>query len=151
VNFANKFYVNTSEFMVTVTLTAVATAIATTLSTKALERTGENIGDALWKLIDKLRQKNKAPSLTSDEPQRLDYGQAVLELKAAADADPEIAQAVVEVEAAVNNDQSEIAKEIQKLAAEIKSQPSVINNVKLADEIKNVFQGNTFNDSVTFN
>jgi hypothetical protein len=40
----------------------------------------------------------------SHEPQRLDYGQAVLELKAAADGDPEIAQAVVDVEAAVNND-----------------------------------------------
>jgi hypothetical protein len=128
--------------MVTVTLTAVATAIATiatTLSTKALEKTGENIGDATWKLIDKLRQKNNSPLLTSaveaNEPQRLDYGQAVLELQSAAQ-DPEIAQAVVDVEAAVNNDQSETAKEIQKLAAEIKSQPSVINNfAKLADNL----------------
>jgi hypothetical protein len=128
--------------MVTVTLTAVASAIATiatTLSTKALEKTGENIGDALWKLIDKLRQKNKSPLLTSaveaNEPQRLDYGEAVLELQAAAE-DPEIAQAVVDVEAAVNNDHSETAKEIQKLAAEIKSQPSVVNNfAKLADEL----------------
>ena len=128
--------------MVTVTLTAVATAIATiatTLSTKALEKTGENIGDALWKLIDKLRQKNKSPLLTNaveaNEPQRLDYGQAVLELQSAAQ-DPEIAQAVVDVEAAVNNNQSETAKEIQKLAAEIKSQPSVVNNfAKLADEL----------------
>lgn len=128
--------------MVTVTLAAVATAIAsiaTTLSTKALEKTGENIGDALWKLIDKLRQKNKSPLLTNaveaNEPQRLDYGEAVRELQAAAE-DPEIAQAVVDVEAAVNNDQSETAKEIQKLAAEIKSQPSVVNNfAKLADEL----------------
>ncbi|MBD0301887.1 MAG: hypothetical protein ICV85_06800, partial [Tolypothrix sp. T3-bin4] len=63
---------------------------------------------------------------------------------------PEIAQAVVEVEAAVNNDQSEIAKEIKKLVEQINSHPSVVNNAKLADEIKNVFQGNTFNDSVTF-
>ena len=126
-----------------VTLAAVVTAIATiatTLSTKALEKTGENIGDALWKLIDKLRQNNKSPLLTSavegNEPQRLDYGEAVLELQAAAQ-DPEIAQAVVDVQAAVNNDQSETAKEIQKLAAEIKSQPSVVNNfAKLADEIK---------------
>jgi hypothetical protein len=127
-----------------VTLTAIITAIATTLSTKALEKTGENIGDTLWtlggKFIKLLRQKNKLPLLTSavegNEPQRLDYGQAVLELKAAAEADPEIAQAVVDVEAAVNNKQSETAKEIQKLADEIKSQPSVINNfAKLAENL----------------
>ncbi|MCC5606261.1 hypothetical protein LC612_05515 [Nostoc sp. CHAB 5834] len=130
--------------MVTVTLTAVATAIATTLWTKAQEKIGENIGDATWtlggKLIEKLRQKNKWPLFTSaveaNELQRLDYGQAVLELKAAAEADPEIAQAVVDVEAAVNNDQSETAKEIKKLVEEIKSQPSVVNNfAKLADNL----------------
>ncbi|WP_029633850.1 hypothetical protein [[Scytonema hofmanni] UTEX B 1581] len=145
--------------MVTVTLTAVATAIATTLWTKAQEKIGENVGDATWtlggKLIEKLREKKKSPLLTSavegNEPQRLDYGQAVLELKAAADADPEIAQAVVDVEAAVNNDQSEIAKEIKKLVEQINSHPSVVNNAKLADEIKNVFQGNQFNAPVTFN
>jgi hypothetical protein len=126
--------------MITVSLTAVATAIATTLWTKAQEKIGENIGDVLWtapgKLIELLRQKNKAPSLTSDEPQRLDYGQAVLELTEAAQ-DPEIAQAVVDVETAVNNDQSEAAKEIKNKADEIKSHPSVVNNfAKLAEEIK---------------
>ncbi|RCJ41205.1 hypothetical protein A6770_08990 [Nostoc minutum NIES-26] len=131
--------------MVSVTLTAVVTAIASILWTKAQEKIGENIGDAVWtqsgKLIQKLRQRHQAASLTSaveaNEPQRLDYGQAVLELTAAAEQDPEIAQAVVEVEATVNNDQSETAKEIQKLADEIKSQPSVVNNfAKLAEEIK---------------
>ncbi len=130
--------------MVTVTLTAVATAIATTLWTKAQEKIGGNIGDATWKqsgkLIEKLREKKKSPLLTSavdgNEPQPLNYDEAVLELKAAADADPEIAQAVVDVEAAVNNNQSEIAKEIQKLADEIKSQPSVVNNfAKLAENL----------------
>ncbi|OYD95487.1 hypothetical protein CDG76_11070 [Nostoc sp. 'Peltigera membranacea cyanobiont' 210A] len=144
--------------MVTVTLTAVATAIATTLWTKAQEKIGENLGDATWtlggKLIGLLHQKNKSPLLTNavegSEPQRLDYGQAVLELKAAADADPEIAQAVVEVETAVNNDQSETAKEIKKLVEQINSHPSVVNNAKLANEIKNLFQGNQFNAPVTF-
>ncbi len=118
-----------------------------------MEKTGENIGDALWKLIDKLRQKKKSPLLTSaveeNEPQRLNYGQAVLELTQAAQ-DPEIAQAVVDVEAAVNNDQSETAKEIKKLVEQIYSHPSVVNNAKLADEIKNVFQANTFSGPVTF-
>ena len=145
--------------MVTVTLTAGATAIATTLWTKAQEKFGENIGDATWKLggklIGLLRQKNKSPLLTKavegNEPQRLDYGQAVLELKAAADADPEIAQAVVEVEAAVNNDQSETAKEIQKLVKQINSHPSGVNNTQLANEIKNLIQNSSFYAPVTFN
>ncbi|MBD2597172.1 hypothetical protein H6G74_23005 [Nostoc spongiaeforme FACHB-130] len=126
--------------MITVSLTAVATAITNILWTKAQEKIGENIGDVLWtapgKLLELLRQKNKAPSLTSNESQCLDYGQAVLELTQAAQ-DPEIAQAVLEVEAAVNNDQSETAKEIKNKANEIKSQPSVVNNfAKLAEEIK---------------
>ncbi len=141
-----------------VTLTAVVTAIATTLLTKAQEKIGGNIGDATWtlggKLIELLRNKKKAPSLTSaveeNEPQRLDYGQAVLELQAAAEQDPEIAQAVVEVEAAVNNNQSETAKGIQKLVEQINSHPSVVNNAKLAEQIHNVFQGNQFNGPVTF-
>ncbi|MEH1999981.1 MAG: hypothetical protein V7L00_14740 [Nostoc sp.] len=144
--------------MVTVTLTAVATVIATTLWTKAQEKIGENIGDTTWtlggKLIGLLRQKNKSPLLTSavegNEPQRLDYGQAVLELKAAADADPEIAQAVVEVEAAVNNDQSEIAKKIKHKAAEIQSNPSVVNLVNNG-EIKNLLVNSVFNAPTTFN
>ncbi|BAZ27722.1 hypothetical protein NIES4074_01500 [Cylindrospermum sp. NIES-4074] len=144
--------------MEAILLTAVVTAVATILS-KPLEKIGENVGDFIWtqagKLITQLRQKQQAPTLTAsieaNEPPRLDYGQAVLELISAAKQDPEIAQAVLDVEAAVNNDKSDTAKEIQKLAQEIKSQPSVVNNAKLADEIKNVFQGNTFNDSVTFN
>lgn len=129
-------------------------AVATVFWTKAQEKIGENIGDVLWtapgKLIELLRRKNQAPSLTSDEPERLDYGQAVLELTQAAQ-DPEIAQAVVDVEAAVNNDKSEAAKEIKNKAAEIKSHPSVVNNAKLAEQIHNVFQGNQFNAPVTFN
>ncbi len=142
-----------------VTLTVVVNAIASILWNKAQEKIGENIGDAVWtqsdKLIDKLRKKNKLPLLTAtveaNETQRLDYGQAVLELKAAAEQDPEIAQAVVDVEAAIKNDQSETGKEIQKLVEQITSNPSVVNNAKLADEIKNVFQGNTFSGPVTFN
>ncbi|WP_414575781.1 hypothetical protein [Anabaena sp. CCY 9402-a] len=136
------------------TLESFLIAVAGVLWTKVQEKTGENIGDVLWtapgKLIELLRRKNKAPSLTSNEPQRLDYGQVVLELTQAAQ-DPEIAQAVVDVEAAVNNDQSEVAKEIKNKAAEIKSHPSVVNNAKLAEQIHNVFQGNQFNAPVTFN
>ncbi|QLE43540.1 hypothetical protein FD723_25910 [Nostoc sp. C052] len=124
-----------------VTLTAVATAIATIVLTKALEKTGENLGQAALdksrELIEQLHHKNKLPLLVDGTQQPLDYGKAVLELKAAADADTEIAQSVREVEAAANNDQSESAEEIQKLAKQIESQPSVVNNfAKSADQIK---------------
>ncbi|BAY69518.1 hypothetical protein [Trichormus variabilis] len=122
------------------TIESLLIAVATVFWTKAQEKIGENIGDVLWnapgQLIELLRRKNQAPSLTSDEPERLDYGQAVLELTQAAQ-DPEIAQAVVDVEAAVNNDKSEAAKEIKKLADEIKSHPSVVKNfTKMAETIK---------------
>ncbi|WP_375506499.1 hypothetical protein [uncultured Nostoc sp.] len=80
---------------------------------------------------------------TQQNPQQpLDYGKAVLELKAAADADTEIAQSVREVEAAANAD-PQLAPKVQALANGLNSQPAtVINSTKLADSIKNVFQGN---------
>ena len=129
-----------------VTLTAVATAIATLLLTKALEKTGENLGDAAWqqsrKLIEQLRTKNKLPLLTNatqaNEQQRLDYGQAVLELKAAADKDPEIAQGVVEVEAAAKGD-PKIAAKVEEVANTLSSQqPTMPNLQKLAEKIGQV-------------
>ncbi len=58
-------------------------------------------------------------------------------MKQAADWDSEIAQSVREVEATVNKDQSQSAEEIQKLAAEIQAQPSIVNNfAKLAESIQ---------------
>ncbi|MBD2301057.1 hypothetical protein [Nostoc sp. FACHB-190] len=129
-----------------VTLTAVGTAIATIVLTKALEKTGEKLGEAAIEksneLIAKLRQKNKLPSSLANTPEgkaeeALDYGNAVLELKAAADTDTEIAQSVREVEATINQDKSPKAEEIQKLAAEIQAQPSIVNNfAKLAGSIQ---------------
>ena len=133
-----------------VTLTTVGIAIATIVLTKALEETGEKLGKAALnkshELIEQLRHKNKLPLLadaTQQNPQQpLDYGKAVLELKAAADADTEIAQSVREVEAAANADPQ--APKVQALANDLNSQPpGVINSTKLADSIKNVFQGNT--------
>jgi predicted nucleic acid-binding Zn-ribbon protein len=137
--------------MESLTLMAVVNTIAAISSnplvSKPLEKIGENFGDLIWtqvgKLITKLREKKLVPRLIeaveANEPQPLDYGQAVLELTEAAKKDPEIAQAVLDVEAAVNNDQSETAKKIQKLAEEIKNQSSVVKNYnfsKLAEEIK---------------
>ncbi len=122
------------KLMESLTLTALVTAIATIISTKALSKSGERIGEAVLeksgKLVEQLRQQNKLHILTAegDEPQALDYGEAVLELKGAAEANPDIAQAVIDVEAVVNHQPLEESKGIRELAEEIKSQPSVMNN-----------------------
>lgn len=137
--------------MESVTLIAAATAIATVVLTKSLEKVGENLGGVAWEksieLVEQLRSKNQLPLLTSsvkeNEQPRLNYGQAVLELKKAADTDPEIARKVNEVEVAAKADPT-VAQKVQALEDEIKSQPAtIINETKLAESIKNVFQGNT--------
>ncbi|WP_414550601.1 hypothetical protein [Anabaena sp. CCY 0017] len=140
------------------TLTTFATAIATILWTKAQEKIGENLGDATWtlggKLINLLRQKNKSPLLTSavegNEPQRLDYGEAVLELQKAAEQDPEIAQAVVEVEAAAKAE-PKLTQKIQEIENTLKSQqPTIQNLTQLAEKIGVVNQGQINNQTNNF-
>ena len=130
-------------------LTASAIAIGTVIATKALEKTGEKVGEALW---DKTGQflvtlKKHSPhtvvAIEKAPSQPLDYGKAVLEVESAAKANTEINQAMQELLAAAKAD-PKVASIIQELETKINSQPAtVINNTKLAEEIKNVFQGNT--------
>lgn len=143
-----------------VTLTAVATAIATILLTKSLEKVSENLGDVAWnksqELIEQLRNQNKLPLLTNateaNAQQPLDYGTAVLELKAAADKDPAIAQKVVEVEAAAKAD-PKVAAQVQEIENILNSQqPNIQNLAKLAEKINNLNQAQniTINQTNTF-
>ncbi|WP_235526580.1 hypothetical protein [Nostoc piscinale] len=85
----------------------------------------------------------------------LDYGKAVIEVEAAAKADPEVAQVLQEVATAAQAETNQnFIQLIQEIADALKSQsqqPIFNNNQKFADEIKNFFQGNTFNAPVTFN
>ncbi|BAZ80676.1 hypothetical protein PN497_19515 [Sphaerospermopsis kisseleviana CS-549] len=145
-----------------ITLTAVVTAVVTILG-KPLEKMGENLGDVIWKqtgkLITKLRDKQQAPSLTASieagETAIIDYGQAVLELTEAAANDREIAEAVLDVEAAVNNDQSETAKEIKakakKIESDVKSQTSVINNFEKIADVINADRGSNVASQININ
>ncbi|HLP89201.1 MAG TPA: hypothetical protein VK184_11510 [Nostocaceae cyanobacterium] len=142
-------------------ISAAVTALATILSTKALEKVGENIGDTLSNKVQQFLAslKKQAPAtVTAIEQapaQPLDYGQAVLDIETAAKADPTVNQAMQELTAAATAETNpQLAESINKLTEALKSQiqqPSVINNQKLAEEIKNLFQGNTFNAPVTFN
>jgi hypothetical protein len=134
-------------------LTTAAIAIGSVVATKALEKTGEKVGETLWQqtgnFLNSLR--NESPdTVTAIEKapeQPLDYGKAVLETEAAAKANPEIAQRMQELVAMV-----EMEPLLKDLVNSIKSQtqqPTVINSQKLAEQIKNVFQGNTFTGPVT--
>lgn len=135
-----------------VTLTAIGTAIATLISTKALEKTGENLADKIFEqgnnLLSLLNRKSSnivsSIELAERKQQPFNYRQAVTELQAAAQ-DPEVAKAIIELQASVNQAQSsKIAQMIQQVAGNLNSQqPTVVNYSKLAEDIKNVFQGNT--------
>jgi hypothetical protein len=80
--------------------------------------------------------------------QPLDYGKAVLETEAAAKANPEVAQRMQELVAMVETEP--LLKDLVNSIKSQTQQPTVINSQKLAEQIKNVFQGNTFIGPVTF-
>jgi hypothetical protein len=137
-------------------LTSAAIAIATLIFTKASEKSGEKLGEAISTQAGKLLQLIKSKSLPKtsaiETTQPIDYGQAVLELATAETTDPELAQSVQELVAAVQAD-PKLAQVVSAYAEALrKSQPSTVQNYSnLAEEIKNVFQGNTFNAPITFN
>jgi hypothetical protein len=134
--------------------TTAAIAIGSVVATKALEKTGEKVGETLWQqtgnFLNSLK-KESPDTVTAIEKapeQPLDYGKAVLETEAAAKANPEVAQRMQELVAMVETEPL-----LKNLVNSIKSQtqqPTVINSQKLAEQIKNVFQGNTFIGPVTF-
>ncbi|MHC5862792.1 hypothetical protein [Nostoc sp.] len=130
-------------------LTAGAIAIGTVIATKALEKTGEKVGETLWDKTSqflvtlKKHSPNTVVAIEKAPSQPLDYGSAVLEVESAAIAHPEVNLAVQELVAAAKAD-PKVASRVQELETNINSQSAtVINNTKLAETIKNVFQGNT--------
>jgi hypothetical protein len=135
-------------------LTTAAIAIGSVVATKALEKTGEKVAETLWQqtgnFLNSLR--NESPdTVTAIEKapeQPLDYGKAVLETEAAAKANPEVAQRMQELVAMVETEP--LLKELVNSIKSQTQQTTVINSQKLAEQIKNVFQGNTFTGPVTF-
>ena len=134
--------------------TTAAIAIGSVVATKALEKTGEKVAETLWQqtgnFLNSLR--NESPdTVTAIEKapeQPLDYGKAVLETEAAAKANPEIAQRMQELVAMVETEP--LLKDLVNSIKSQTQQPTVINSQKLDEQIKNVFQGNTFTGPVTF-
>jgi MinD-like ATPase involved in chromosome partitioning or flagellar assembly len=129
---------------ITLTTAAIGTAIATTLAIKALERTGERIGEKVFDETGKLllRLNSTSPDTVTAielaDRQPLDYRKAVLEVQETAKQNPEVAQAVRDVETAVKEEpNSELAQAIQDIKSKLESQPpTVYNFAKLAEEIK---------------
>lgn len=118
-------------------LSTAAIAIGSVVATKALEKTGEKVGEVLWDKTGKflVTLKKHAPyTVTAIEKaplQPLDYGKAVVEVETAAQANPELNQAMEDLAATAK-------AETNSKIAEIVNMP---NLQKLADKIVNFAQG----------
>jgi hypothetical protein len=134
--------------------TTAAIAIGSVVATKALEKTGEKVGETLWQqtgnFLNSLRHESPdtVTAIEKAPEQPLDYGKAVLETEAAAKANPEVAQRMQELVAMVETEP--LLKDLVNSIKSQTQQTTVINSQKLAEQIKNVFQGNTFTGPVTF-
>lgn len=138
-------------------LTSAAIAITTLIFTKACEKTGEHLGEGISTQVGKLLQLIQSKSLPQTKAiqqleQPVNYGEAVLELETSAKNDPELAQAIQTLAVTIQAD-PKLAPLVASYAQSLqKAPPGTIHNYsKLADEVKNLFQGNAFNAPVTFN
>lgn len=148
-----------------------AAAIALPFLTKYMEKAGEGLGEKtaeqvgkLWQLIQR-KPEDITPVLKSAETEfPVDFGQAILELEAAANQDTEINQAVIDVAKVAKEENLEDVKKIEAGVKEIKSQGvtaekinalfqgSTISGgaVNTGDNYTGVFQNNTIHGGVTF-
>lgn len=134
-------------------LTLAATAIAATILTKFWEKTGEKLSEELFEKSEEFYKslKQKAPETASaieKVPQNSSaYGQAVLEVRAIADADVELVEDMESLAAVAQNEPNE---QLQQIIGEIlytlkNQQPTVQNIGKVADKIGLLVQGGTVN------
>lgn len=135
--------------------TLSAAAIATLIITKAFEKTGEVLGEKALeqggKLVRLLKERfpkaDSALARVEEKPQ--DWGEAVLEVEAAAKDDPEVAEAVQEVAtAAKENANAEIEQKLQAIEDAIKAQQPTTRQEfgKVAEVVEKAVFGNTFRD-----
>lgn len=125
-------------------LTTAAISLGTVISTKAYDKAGDLVVDTLSDKAQKfwqvLRQKSPetATAIEQVDEQPLDYGQAVLEIEAAAKSNFEVAEAMQELSVAAKaQPPSNLDEILQKIMESIESQSSNIENYgKMAEEIK---------------
>ncbi|MGB3402608.1 MAG: hypothetical protein WBA77_07945 [Microcoleaceae cyanobacterium] len=116
------------------------------VAAKVPDKAADKILDQLWdrgqNLLSQLQRKAPQTAAAIDQAQTtpLNLQQTVIEIEAIAQTDAEVAEAVEAVEATLR----EHPELQQKIATEIQSQPTVIqNNTKLAEKINTVIQGTT--------
>ncbi|MEG4118394.1 hypothetical protein QUA43_13085 [Microcoleus sp. N9_B4] len=134
-------------------LLTAAVALGTVIGTKALEKTGEKIGETF---VEKTKQfltnlnqasPDTVTAIEHTPNQPLNYSQVIPAIQAAAEKRPELWTQIEEL-AELGQQEPKISPHIKKAVNHlIQSNPSIVNNSKLADEIKQVLQGNTFNNS----
>ncbi|WP_287267678.1 hypothetical protein [Moorena sp. SIO3A2] len=121
--------------------------LAVPFLTKAWEKTGEKFGEKLFDQGETLLQclRGKSPETVTaieqvkEEP--LNFGQAVLEVKAVAEREPEIAEVVQAIEATVKEN-SQLASTMQKVIEAIKSQESNTQTfINTIEKVVNLAQG----------
>ena len=118
--------------------TGEAIAIGSIFATKAVEKAGEKVGESLFEKTGKFLEalKHESPHTVraiEKATQATPVREALQELVTEVQADPKLADI------------------IQELVKELNSQSAiVVNQTKLAESIKNVFQGSTFHNP-TFN
>ena len=130
-------------------LSTAAIAIGSVVATKALEKTGEKVGEVLWDKTCKFLvtlQRHAPYTITAIEKvpeENLDYGKAVLEVESAAQANPEVNQAMEDLAAAAKFESNPKFSTIlnipnlQKLAEKI-------NNFAIGGDVSIGTQNNTF-------
>ncbi|MGB3614740.1 MAG: hypothetical protein WBA10_13185 [Elainellaceae cyanobacterium] len=127
-------------------VTLSLSAVAAVMVLKMAEKTGESLSEItlaqVGTLVNLLKSRFPAAATTlealpagTENP--FDYGAAAKQLEGAIAADAEVAQAAEAVDQAVKADPM-AKQQAEKLARS----PQVVNNAKLAEEIKAVFQGN---------
>ncbi|MDJ0554082.1 MAG: hypothetical protein QNJ68_06525 [Microcoleaceae cyanobacterium MO_207.B10] len=132
----------------------IVVAIAVPFLTKYAEKTGESLGEKTLKQVDKFWQLiqrkpvETLPTFKSAETEALpiDFERAIQELQTAANEDPEIKQAVIDVVNVAKQESSEYVKNIESEVEKIKFQgitAEKINTVLQAQTISGKFIGNS--------
>jgi hypothetical protein len=116
------------------------------VAAKVPDKAADKILDQLWDqgtvLLSQLRRKapQSAAAIEQAQTTPLNWQQTVVDVEAITQTDTEIAQAVEAVETTLR----EHPELQQKIATEIQSQPTIINNsAKLAEKINTLIQGTT--------
>ncbi|MDJ0518389.1 MAG: hypothetical protein QNJ74_19760 [Trichodesmium sp. MO_231.B1] len=129
-------------------------AIAVPFLTKYVEKTGEGLGektleqvDKFWQLIQR-KPVEILPALKSAETEAfpVDFERAIQELEVAANKDPEVKQAVIDVVEVAKQESSEYVKNLESEVKKIKDQgitAEKINTLFQAQTISGKFIGNS--------